>query len=482
MRLRLMLAVFLVGSGALLIVPTVGAPTAAGQDDLEAARVEVAEATERLETLFERLETTQQRGNELAGEFWQVESTLTLIDGQIALAEQDQETLGAERAELVEQVRDIALSQYVAGTDPMGLDAERWADLESMAIRETSRAFAELVVGSEQDAIDRLLIIDAEYERQQDDLEAQRVEQQQTLAEVEATQAGIVEELAELESIRAALEGELERLEDALAALEAAEAERLAEEERVRLEEERRRAEEAAARAAALARAVPTPAPIPTPVPIPTSTPVPAQTPEPTGTAIPNPTPSQPFPTATALPGQAEPTASPVPNPTPSQPFPTATPIPNPTPSQPFPTATPVPNPQPVPSGGGIVCPLAGPFTHTDDFNAPRAVGGVHRANDLIAASGVPVLAVASGTVEHRDSSVGGLSAHLRGDNGDYYFYTHLSGYENVGAGHVPAGAVIGYVGMTGNAPIPHLHFEIHRGGYGNYANPFGPVRAACGT
>ena len=114
--------------------------------------------------------------------------------------------------------------------------------------------------------------------------------------------------------------------------------------------------------------------------------------------------------------------------------------------------------------------------------HAPRAVGGVHRANDLIASTGTPVLAVASGTVEHRESRVGGLSAHLKGDNGDYYFYTHLNGYENVGAGWVAAGTVIGYVGMTGNAPIPHLHFEIHRGGYGNYTNPYGPVRTACGS
>ena len=84
--------------------------------------------------------------------------------------------------------------------------------------------------------------------------------------------------------------------------------------------------------------------------------------------------------------------------------------------------------------------------------------------------------------MEHRSSSVGGLSAHLRGDNGDYYFYTHLSGYENVGAGHVGAGTVIGYVGETGNAPIPHLHFEIHQNGYGNYINPYPFVRQACGT
>ena len=177
-----------------------------------------------------------------------------------------------------------------------------------------------------------------------------------------------------------------------------------------------------------------------------------------------------------------------VPNPQLPDPTPTVVPtvVPNPQLPDPMPTVVPtvVPNPQPAtpltPTGGGIVCPLGGPFTHIDDFSAPRVYGGVHRANDLISAQGTPVLAAASGSIDHRSSSVGGMSAHLKGDNGDYYFYTHLSGYENVGAGYVTAGTVIGYVGMTGNAPIPHLHFEIHSGGYGNYSNPYGPVRSAC--
>jgi murein DD-endopeptidase MepM/ murein hydrolase activator NlpD len=230
--------------------------------------------------------------------------------------------------------------------------------------------------------------------------------------------------------------------------------------------------------------AAPTAVPNPQPSePLPTGVPNP-QPSEPLPTGVPNPQPSQPLPTGVPNPQPSEPLPTAVPNPQPSQPLPTA--VPNPQPSQPLPTA--VPNPQPSeplptqPGPAGIVCPLNGPFTHIDDFNSPRVVGGIHRANDLIAATGTPVIAVASGMLEHKNSSVGGLSAHLRGDNGDYYFYTHLSAYENVGIGHVSAGTVIGYVGMTGNAPIPHLHFEIHRGGYGNYANPYPAVKQACGT
>lgn len=96
----------------------------------------------------------------------------------------------------------------------------------------------------------------------------------------------------------------------------------------------------------------------------------------------------------------------------------------------------------------------------------------------MLAATGTPVVAPVSGRVEHRGNSIGGESFHLYANNGDYYFGTHLSGY--AASGQVSAGTVIGYVGATGNATTPHLHFEIHRGGYGNAVNPYSTVRAAC--
>jgi murein DD-endopeptidase MepM/ murein hydrolase activator NlpD len=98
----------------------------------------------------------------------------------------------------------------------------------------------------------------------------------------------------------------------------------------------------------------------------------------------------------------------------------------------------------------------------------------------MMAAMGTPTVAPVSGRVEHRGNDIGGLSWWLYGDNGDEYFGTHLSGYENEGVGWVAAGTVIGYVGDSGNAAgTPHLHFEIHPGGIGAI-NPFQDVASAC--
>lgn len=130
----------------------------------------------------------------------------------------------------------------------------------------------------------------------------------------------------------------------------------------------------------------------------------------------------------------------------------------------------------PPPSGGGITCPVPS-ATFVDTWGAPRSGGRSHEGVDMMAANGAPVYAPASGTVEHREVSLGGLSFYVYGDNGDTYFGTHMSGY--AGGGHVEAGALIGYVGATGNAGTPHLHFEIHPGG-GSPVNPYPATAAAC--
>jgi murein DD-endopeptidase MepM/ murein hydrolase activator NlpD len=130
-------------------------------------------------------------------------------------------------------------------------------------------------------------------------------------------------------------------------------------------------------------------------------------------------------------------------------------------------------------SGGGIVCPVAGPVTFTDTWGAARSGGRTHQGVDILAAMGTPTVAPVSGRVEHRGSSLGGLSWYVYGDNGDMFYGTHLSGYANQDAGWVAAGTVIGYVGDSGNAGTPHLHFEYHPGG-GEAINPYPITSAAC--
>jgi murein DD-endopeptidase MepM/ murein hydrolase activator NlpD len=118
-------------------------------------------------------------------------------------------------------------------------------------------------------------------------------------------------------------------------------------------------------------------------------------------------------------------------------------------------------------ASGAFVCPVQGGGLHfVDTWGVARAGGRTHKGTDMIAAYGTPTVAPVSGRVEHSFNSLGGYSWHLYGDNGNMYYGAHLSSYAG-GDGHVSAGTVIGYVGMSGDAQgtVAHLHFEYHPGG-----------------
>jgi murein DD-endopeptidase MepM/ murein hydrolase activator NlpD len=146
-------------------------------------------------------------------------------------------------------------------------------------------------------------------------------------------------------------------------------------------------------------------------------------------------------------------------------------------------TTSPPATTPPSPSSGGGVCPVAGAVSFTDSWGAPRSGGRSHKGVDMIAARGVPVVAIFSGRVQRTsNSSLGGKSVYFVSDAGDMYYYAHLDDFGDISSGQsVPAGYVLGYNGSTGNAPsyLPHLHFEYHPGG-GSAVNPYPLVRSLC--
>jgi murein DD-endopeptidase MepM/ murein hydrolase activator NlpD len=119
--------------------------------------------------------------------------------------------------------------------------------------------------------------------------------------------------------------------------------------------------------------------------------------------------------------------------------------------------------------------PVQGPFSFGGDdarFGAGRP-GHIHQGQDVVAASGVPLVAPVSGTVTWKANQDGGAGIYLvvRGsdptDVRDYVFMHLLRGSVLVAPGDaVAAGQQLAQVGATGAASGPHLHFEIWVGGW----------------
>ena len=91
-----------------------------------------------------------------------------------------------------------------------------------------------------------------------------------------------------------------------------------------------------------------------------------------------------------------------------------------------------------------------------------------HKGTDYAASSGTPVRSVGDGTVifSGRKSGYGNV-LEVRHRNGYVSRYAHLRGFaRGVRRGaSVGIGQTIGFVGMTGLATAPHLHFEVLVGG-----------------
>jgi murein DD-endopeptidase MepM/ murein hydrolase activator NlpD len=130
---------------------------------------------------------------------------------------------------------------------------------------------------------------------------------------------------------------------------------------------------------------------------------------------------------------------------------------------------------------GASVCPVKGVVVFTDDFGELRG-GGPHPGIDMAALPETPVVAVTDGVWRHDVGGDGGNGVWLTGSDGFSYYYAHFSHYSDAPEGIVAAGTVLGFVGMTGNATGPHLHFEIHPGTPGAKppVDPFATLLALC--
>ena len=96
-----------------------------------------------------------------------------------------------------------------------------------------------------------------------------------------------------------------------------------------------------------------------------------------------------------------------------------------------------------------------------------------HRGVDYGAPVGTRVRATGDGVVEFAGRRSGYGNVLVLGHHGGYRtYYAHLSGFARGlrGGTRVAQGDVVGYVGQTGWATGPHLHYEFHV--HGQYRNP----------
>jgi murein DD-endopeptidase MepM/ murein hydrolase activator NlpD len=94
-----------------------------------------------------------------------------------------------------------------------------------------------------------------------------------------------------------------------------------------------------------------------------------------------------------------------------------------------------------------------------DPFNGE---GKFHSGIDIEAPSGTPVRATADGEVSGASTGAGyGREVVLNHGHDVMTVYGHLSAIAVLPGQHVTRGQVIGYVGQTGRATGPHLHYEV---------------------
>lgn len=120
----------------------------------------------------------------------------------------------------------------------------------------------------------------------------------------------------------------------------------------------------------------------------------------------------------------------------------------------------------------GLMVPVVGvaPDQVHDTFNESRDNGGrIHRATDIMAPRGTPIVSTSDGRILRMSkSNLGGITMYVLDTHERFlFYYAHLDAYaERLAPGQrVQQGDLLGFVGSTGNADslAPHLHFQAMR-------------------
>lgn len=90
--------------------------------------------------------------------------------------------------------------------------------------------------------------------------------------------------------------------------------------------------------------------------------------------------------------------------------------------------------------------------------------GRMHKGIDIKAPEGTPIKAAQDGVVVFSGFIRGYGNTVILKHEGDYFTVYAHNKYNSVKEGEfIKKGEVLGYVGMTGNAETPHLHFEVRK-------------------
>jgi murein DD-endopeptidase MepM/ murein hydrolase activator NlpD len=107
--------------------------------------------------------------------------------------------------------------------------------------------------------------------------------------------------------------------------------------------------------------------------------------------------------------------------------------------------------------------------SRTDPFTGKSAF---HYGMDIASSFGNPVVATADGFVSHvKREKIGGNTVIISHGGGFTTVYCHLSKFAVKAGQRVKRWDVIGYIGQTGKALGPHVHYEVRRNG--KAVNPY---------